>query len=89
MIKNVTQLVPGDVVSFYDAHFRIIDTFESRGHIDGHEAYGKFRDFIGPSPVAVAVGECIKDEGFPKYYMTENKFKFQGNSRNSFNMVTV
>lgn len=75
----VTNLRVGDMVEFYGAIFEIVDTGESRGHIDGHEAYGRFDDFVGPSPVAVPKGRFVSGAPVTGYFGPDRDWTFQGN----------
>lgn len=76
----VTCLNVGDIVEFYGALFEITSTGESRGHIDGHEAYGRFEDFVGPSPVAIPNGRFISGTAVGGYFGPGKDWTFQGNS---------
>jgi hypothetical protein len=77
----VTSLRVGDIAHAYGGIFEIIKTGESRGHIDGNMAYGSFRDFIGPSPVAVPIGRFVGGEATEGYFGPGKDWSFQGNSR--------
>lgn len=83
----VTELNIGDVVEFYGALFEIIDSGESRGHIDGYGAYGLFDDFVGPSPVAVPVGRWIFGAVVSGYFGPTKTWTFQGNCLNQVIVV--
>jgi hypothetical protein len=76
-----TQLKAGDKVNFYGGQFLIESTTECRGLIDGSSAYGRFADFIGPSPVARANGKWIGGDIIPCYFGPDLDFVFQGNHR--------
>jgi hypothetical protein len=76
---SVPQLRVGDVAYFHGAVFGIVSTRESRGHIDGYHAYGAYDAFVGPSPVAVAVGKFISGETVPHYFGPSQDWTFQGN----------
>jgi hypothetical protein len=76
-----TQLKAGDKVFYHGATFQIDGTTESRGHIDGAHAYGKFAEFVGPSPVARANGKWVSGEIIPAYFGPNLDMVFQGNHR--------
>lgn len=77
---SVTQLTIGQIARAHGARFEIVSTRESRGHIDGYCAYGRFEEFVGPSPVAYAIGRFIDGEPQPGYFGPGKDWSFQGNA---------
>lgn len=80
---SATELRVGDIAHAHGSTFEIVSTGESRGHIDGSHAYGSFRQFVGPSPVAAPVGKFIGGEPITGYFGPTQDWVFQGNHRRS------
>lgn len=80
---SVTELHAGDVVYAHGGIFEIVSAWESRGHIDGYgTAYNNsFREFVGPSPVAVPIGRFIGGQPQGEYFGPTKVWSFQGNHR--------
>lgn len=86
-IVSVTELNVGDKIAFYGGEFEIVKVTESRGHIDGYAAYGRFDDFVGPSPVAVARGRFIGGKPCDGYFGPSKDFTFQGNALTRLSVI--